>query len=164
MKPLIYLETTKPSFFYDTRTDSESKVMRRWTQEWWNERRSSFELVTSEAVIIELQAAPEPKRTKALKLISDIPLLEIPEEINDIVVFYIERKLMPRNPTGDALHVALASFYKCDFLLTWNCRNIANAEKFQHLRIVNNILGLDVPILTTPELLMGDDYENKSSY
>ncbi len=49
---------------------------------------------------------------------------------------------MPNDPLGDALHLAIASYHKCDFLLTWNCRHLANANKFGHIRRVNVMLGL----------------------
>src|SRR5207244_12975766 len=55
-----------------------------------------------------------------------------------------------RSPAGDALHLALASYHKCDFLVTWNCRHLANANKFGHIRRVNALLGLFVPALVTP--------------
>jgi hypothetical protein len=68
-------------------------------------------------------------------------------------------KVMPANPAGDALHLALASFHKCDFLVTWNCQHLANANKFGHIRRVNTMLGLFVPALVTPLELLGDPYE-----
>jgi hypothetical protein len=64
---------------------------------------------------------------------------------------------MPNNPVGDALHLALASYHKCDFLLTWNCKHLANANKFHHIRRVNTILGLYAPLLVTPLELLGDE-------
>jgi hypothetical protein len=67
---------------------------------------------------------------------------------------------MPSNPAGDALHLALASYHRCDFLVTWNCKHLANATKFGHIRRVNAILDLFVPALVTPlELLEDDDEE-----
>ena len=57
---------------------------------------------------------------------------------------------MPADPGGDALHLALASYHKCDFLVTWNCQHLANANKFGHIRRVNAMLGLFVPALVTP--------------
>jgi hypothetical protein len=60
------------------------------------------------------------------------------------------------------LHLALASYHKCDFLLTWNCRHLANANKFGHIRRVNTMLGLFVPLLVTPlELLGGKESEDE---
>jgi hypothetical protein len=64
---------------------------------------------------------------------------------------------MPNNPVGDALHLALASYHKCDFFLTWNCKHLANANKFYHIRRVNTILDLYVPLLVTPLELRGDE-------
>ncbi len=87
-------------------------------------------------------------------------LVEIVVEIEEIVEAYIRHKVMPNDPVGDAMHLALASFHKCDFLLTWNCRHLANANKFGHIRRVNTLLGLYVPVLVTPlELLGGMDNE-----
>jgi hypothetical protein len=63
---------------------------------------------------------------------------------------------MPADAAGDALHLALASFHKWDFLLTWNCQHLANANKFAHIRRVNGILGLFVPTLVTPLELLGE--------
>lgn len=155
MKPVVYIETSIPSFYHETRTDIGAAARRHWTRQWWDARKDEYELVTSPPTLDELDSAPEPKRSLCLQLLADIPVLEIPEGVEDIVGFYIDRMLMPRNPVGDALHLALASHHKCDFLLTWNCQNLANAEKFHHIRVINSILGLDVPILTTPEQLMG---------
>ncbi len=59
---------------------------------------------------------------------------------------YIENFLMPRGLLGDAIHLAYSSYYKVDFLLTWNCNHLANANKEQHIRIVNNKLNLSTPI------------------
>ncbi len=68
----------------------------------------------------------------------------------------IRIKLMPKDPLGDVLHLALASYQKSDYLLTWNCKNLANANKFMHIKRINTLLGLHVPILTTPLELMGE--------
>jgi hypothetical protein len=85
-----------------------------------------------------------------------VPLLGIEDPIADVVEAYIQRHVMPADPAGDALHLALASFHRCDFLLTWNCRHLANANKFAHIRRVNGILGLFVPSLVTPLELLGE--------
>jgi len=64
---------------------------------------------------------------------------------------------MPDNPVGDALHLALASFHKCDYLLTWNCKHLANANKAPHIKRINAMLNLFTPLLVTPlELMPGE--------
>ena len=57
---------------------------------------------------------------------------------------------------GDALHLAIASYHKCNFLVTWNCAHLANANKFGHIRRVNTMLGLFVSALVTPLELLGE--------
>ena len=95
-----------------------------------------------------------PTKDQALALLIDISLVPVEPAIIEIVETYIQRMVMPRDPTGDALHLALASYHKCDFLLTWNVQHLANANKFAHIRRINALLGLFTPALVTPlELL-----------
>jgi 2-phospho-L-lactate guanylyltransferase (CobY/MobA/RfbA family) len=156
MKPKVYIETSIPSFYFETRTNAAAVARREWTEEWWEVEREQYEIVTSIAVIDELRATPSPKREQCLLLMSDIPLLSITEEVIEIAEVYISQKVMPSNPTGDALHLALASWHKCDYLLTWNCKHIANANKAGHVKRINTKLDLHVPQLYTPLQLIGD--------
>jgi predicted nucleic acid-binding protein len=128
---------------------------RDWTRDWWDNHRQDYLLVTSEAVLDELTRGDFPNKENALLLIKDVSLLEIDDPVTEIVEAYVRHKLMPQNPLGDALHLALASYYKCDFLLTWNCKHLANANKFDHIGRVNMLLGLYVPKLVTPLELLG---------
>jgi hypothetical protein len=102
------------------------------------------------AVIDELQAGAFPNQDQALALLIDISLVPVEPAIIEIVETYIQRMVMPRDPTGDALHLALASYHKCDFLLTWNVQHLANVNKFSHIRRVNALLGLFIAALVTP--------------
>lgn len=156
IRPRVYVETTIPSFYHEVRTESEMVARREWTREWWNDHRNDYDIFASEAVIDELENGTFPQKDDALALIQGVPLLDIEDAIGDIVESYIQHQLMPADPAGDALHLALASFHRCDFLLTWNCRHLANANKFAHIRRVNAILGLFVPSLVTPLELLGE--------
>ena len=156
MNPRVYLETTIPSFCHEVRTKPEMLARGAWTREWWDDHRSDFDLVTSEAVLDELENGEFPQKGDALALLERIPLLDIDEAIADIVAAYIKHHVMPADPAGDALHLAIASHHRCDFLLTWNCQHLANANKFAHIRRINGILGLFVPSLVTPLELLGE--------
>ncbi len=128
--------------------------------EWWKVARKKYELVTSPAVVNELERGDYPNRSKCLKLIGLLPLLAVEPAVIEVAEAYIARHVMPADPAGDALHLAIASFHRCDFLVTWNCQHLANANKFDHIRRVNTLLGLYVPTLvTTLELLTEDDDE-----
>ena len=72
-------------------------------------------------------------------------------------MYYIEQKLMPAEAGGDAVHLALASMHSMDFLLTWNCRHLANANKIQHMAVLNGRLRLHLPVITTPLTLMPEE-------
>jgi predicted nucleic acid-binding protein len=130
--------------------------MRDWTREFWAERRGDYELVTSAAVLDELRKGRAHHKIPALDLALTLPLIPGGLAVAEIVQAYVKHKLMPEDPTGDALHLALASFHECDYLVTWNCRHLANANKFGHIRRVNTLLGLKTPELVTPPELLGD--------
>lgn len=150
----VYIETTIPSFYYETRSEPDMVARRNWTRSWWDSQRTYYELVSSIAVIEELERGNYPTKQVTIQLVSNLMLLSINEKIQEIANTYISRFVMPKNTKGDALHLALASYYNCHFLLTWNCEHLANANKFEHIRHINNLLGLYVPILITPlELL-----------
>ena len=154
-KPKVYVETSIPSFYHEIRSEPEMVACRKWTRQWWDKSREEYHVVTSDAVLDELSREGHPDRKQTLSLMQNVELLPIEEETGEIVEAYIEHKLMPRNPVGDALHLALASQHKCDFLLTWNCKHLANANKFSHIEWVNTTLGLFVPTLVTPLGLLG---------
>lgn len=154
----IYLETTIFSFYYEVRTEPDMIARREWTRQWLDAAiGADDELVTSLAVIGELERGEFPGKADTLKLIEGFPVEDITEAVAEIVEAYIARKLMPNDPAGDALHLALASFHRCDFLATWNCQHLANANKFDHIRRVNGILGLMVPALVTPLELLAEN-------
>ncbi len=92
-----------------------------------------------------------------LEFAGRFPLLDLNDSVAEAVEAYIANHVMPNDPGGDALHLAVASFHRCDFLVTWNCRHIANANKFGHIRRVNGILGLGNPTLVTPLELLNED-------
>ena len=156
MKPKVYIETSIPSFYYEVRPEPEMVARRQWTRQWWDNLRRDYLLVTSVAVLDELNYGDYPNKDEIVRLVSDLPLVSIELAVTEVVQAYIEHKVMPRDPVGDALHLALASYHKCDFLLTWNCHHLANANKFGHIRRVNVMLGLYVPSLVTPLELLGE--------
>jgi predicted nucleic acid-binding protein len=154
----IYIETTIPSFYFETRRNVECVSRRNWTRRWWDDHRHEHELATSLVVRDELSdpAYPGTKRRHALALLDELPVLDLNPRIDAIVQTYVATLLMPQQPAADAVHLALASFHGCDALLTWNCVHLANPNKFRHIEKVNRRLGLAVPAVITPLELLGD--------
>ncbi|MEI7867047.1 MAG: hypothetical protein WCI11_04075 [Candidatus Methylumidiphilus sp.] len=93
--------------------------------------------------------------------VAAIQVLPPDEHVFEVAQVYLDNYLMPRSLTGDAIHLAYASYYKIDFLLTWNCNHLANANKKQHIRIINTRLYLRTPETITPlELFTETNHDN----
>jgi hypothetical protein len=157
LKLTVYVESTIPAFYHEARTEPEMIARRDWTRQWWDERSGDYELLTSVAVLDELGRADYEGKSEVLERLERIPLLPIETPIAEIMRAYVLHKVLPKDPLGDALHLAVASFHKCDVLLTWNSRQLANENKLERIRRVHNLLGLFLPRIVTPlELLEGD--------
>ena len=148
----VYIDTTIPSYYVDTRASLSVHIER--TRIWWDAERDLYEVFVSPFVIRELQEGEFPGKAQALALLEHVRRLTPHPEIEDIVERYMENYLVPVNDDRDGFHLAFASFYKMDYLLTWNCAHLANVNKRQHIARINQRLGLFVPIIITPlELL-----------
>ena len=158
MKTRVYIETSIPSIYYTLRTDTESVARMNWTRQWWAEFADEFTLVSSPAVVAELRRGTGKTTGQRLSLLANLELLEITDTVEDVAKIYIDRLVMPNDPGGDALHLAVSSVHRVDVLLTWNCQHLANPRKMEHIRVVNYELGLPMPQLTTPlNYLSGDE-------
>ncbi|MDI6784569.1 MAG: PIN domain-containing protein [bacterium] len=148
MKKSIYLDTTIPSYYFDERL--EIKLHVDLTRRWWNEERELYNLYVSELVMEELTTGEYPYQPEIIQLVADLARLAIVSEIEEIIEVYLKNRLMPHKDIGDAFHLALASYYKIDYLLTWNCQHLANVNKQEHIRVINTLIGLHTPEIITP--------------
>jgi len=98
MNQLIYVETSIPSFYFETRQQATIQARRLWTREWWEVAKWRDELVSSLWVIRELEETPEPKRSECLDLMQELRLLQSAPEIDEMVEHYIANKVMPAVP------------------------------------------------------------------
>ncbi len=159
LKQTVYFDSTIPSYLFDER--EELKAFIEVTNKWWNEESTNYDIWISEETVAELSEGDYPNKNKILKFIAKIQLLHTDERIIKIAQIYLDNYLMPKVLKGDALHLAYASFYKIDYLLTWNCNHLANANKSQHLRIVNTRLNLPIPEIITPLELFTEEKDDK---
>lgn len=155
--PSVYIETTVPSYYHETRFSPHAAAWRDVTRQWWDRHRRRYDLCTSRFVLAGLARAPAPKGGRARSLLKGLAVLDEPPGLEEVVVYYIERKLTPAEAGGDAVHLALASMHSMDFLLTWNCRHLANANKIQHMAVLDGRLRLHLPVITTPLTLMPEE-------
>src|SRR5712692_6226983 len=152
MRPSVYLDATIPSFYYEDRPGTVMTAWREITVEFWDQARGRYELFLSDETIRELQDTgyPEEKRGNCLALVAGIRRLAVTPDVTELAVYYVREHLMPANYLGDAFHLALATWYRIQYLLTWNCKHLANANKFDHIQVLNARRRLVSPALVTP--------------
>ncbi len=155
--PKVYLETTIASYL--TAHTSRNLVVaahQELTLEWWNQHRHRFDVFVS-ALVLEEAASGDPEMAaRRLVELRGIPVLGLDEDARALAKRFLDSGLLPTKAVGDAIHVALATLHGMDYLLTWNCRHIANAEIVRGLVRLCAEAGYELPALCTPEQLMGD--------
>ena len=125
------------------------------TRQWWEECRESFELYGSQMVIQEAGSGDPAAAQRRLEELASIPLLGLTEEAQALARELIVSGAVPEQALEDALHIALATVHGMDYLLTWNCRHIANAQMREAVVSVCTMRGYEPLVICTPEELMG---------
>ncbi len=153
----VYLETSFVSYLA-SRLSRDLIVAghQQLTQTWWEKRRESFELYASQQVIDEAGAGDQEAAQKRLVLLREVPLLDLNEEAVALADELVKAGPFPQTAAGDAVHVAVATVHGMDYLLTWNCRHIANAEIACAAAMMCAARDYDIPRICTPEELMGE--------
>ena len=126
MNAKVYIETTIPSYLVARPSrDLLIAAHQQLTRDWWDLRRAAFDLYVSEPVPQEAAAGDAALARKRLELLADIPVLAMNSGILKVAETLVAEGPIPRKAAGDALHIAVATVYGCEYLLTWNCRHIA---------------------------------------
>lgn len=150
MKLSLYLETSVVGAYLD----NGDPFRRDLTIRWWEHELSEYRPFSSILVQREIEKISEPHRTGYLKLIKPLENLELSEEVAILAEGYISRGIFHRKYLSDAIHVALASFHKIDYLVTWNFGHLANVRKQARIRLFNTAAGFFAPVIVTPEFLV----------
>ena len=156
MKASIYLETSVVSYL--TAVMSNELIIaghQKITYDWWKNRRSKFNIYISQLVIQEAGIGEKEAVKRRLQILNDIPLLELTTEAVDLARMFVKKGPIPAKAIEDALHIAVATVNGMDYLLSWNCSHIANAEIWKGIIKIAHKKGYDSPIICTPEELMG---------
>lgn len=157
MKQSLYLETSVIGAYLD----NGEPFRRDLTIRWWEHERPEYRAVISPLVVRELERTPEPHRTGYLKLTEGLEQVELSDEAAILADGYIARGIFSRRYIADALHVALASFHKVDYLVTWNFGHLANVRRQARIRLFNTAAGFFVPMIVTPEFLVSEISEKE---
>ena len=152
MRQSIYLETSVVGAYLD----NGEPFRRDLTIRWWEHEMSEYRAVVSPLVTRELERVSEPHRTGYLKLVGGLEEVDLTDEATILAEGYISRGIFHRKFLGDALHVAIASFHKIDYLVTWNFGHLANVRRQARIRLFNTAAGFFVPQIVTPEFLVSE--------
>jgi hypothetical protein len=153
----IYIETTIPSYLTARPSrDIVQAARQQLTREWWDVERRNYDLCISQIVLDEAAAGDAEAAQRRMAVIDTLPLLDLTFEVDGLAETIMQSGLLPASASRDAVHIAVTAVHQVHFLLTWNCRHIANATIFRDLQHIIMSAGYDVPVICTPEELLGD--------
>jgi hypothetical protein len=152
----VYLETSFISYLV-ARPSRDVVVAghQQTTQEWWANRRSLFECSVSQVVIDEASIGDPTEVQKRLAIIGALPSLDVTEDATALTQAVMAAGMLPPHAFPDAAHVAVSAVHAVDYLLTWNCKHLANAQIARRIALVCEKLNHKMPIICTPDELMG---------
>jgi predicted nucleic acid-binding protein len=155
MKPKVYIETTIVSYLAARPSrDLITAAHQQVTQEWWENRRTDFDLFVSQLVIQEASAGDEQAVQRRLQVLEDLPLLQLNEQAIALARMLIDEGTLSSQAAGDALHIAVATVHGMDYLLTWNLKHLANATIRNAITVTCRARDYEPPVICTPEELL----------
>ena len=153
----VYIETTVISYLVSRPTrDLQVAAHQQATYDWWISRREQFECYVSQGVIDEAAAGDADAAGRRLAEIDPLPVLDVTEEVERLATAILASGAIASRAVGDAAHIAVAAVNDVDYLLTWNCTHLANAQLVRKVSVVCNAQGYNMPVICTPEELMGE--------
>jgi len=157
MKDRIHIETSVVSYLVGKpSTDTIVAAHQKLTDKWWEQRAPRFELVVSELVYREAAAGDKAAASARLEAIAELGILTITEEAVSLAELLTTKGPIPREYGADALHIAVAAVNGVGYLLTWNCKHLANAAHRWRIESLVESAGYGCPVICTPEELMED--------
>jgi len=153
--PRIYLETSLISYVVGRSSrDLITLANQQLTREWWETQRLKYELFVSELVISEAEIGDATVAQSRLSLVASLPILRVPKEAELLAPVLLRAAGLASNAGTDALHMALAAVHGMQYLLTWNCKHIANAVIRRAVERECLAAGYDPPVICTPQELL----------
>ena len=155
MNPRVYLETSVVSYLVG-RLSRDVVVLgnQELTREWWSSRRGEYSVFISEVVIGEASIGDAELASQRLALANNLPLLAVTEEAERLAPLLLKAAGLAPNAETDALHMAVAAVHGMDYLLSWNCKHIANATIRRAIERQCRLSGYEPPVICTPQELL----------
>ena len=125
------------------------------THDWWDQQRARFELYTSRLALQEAKAGDTIAAQERLDVLAKMAVLETTPAAETLAQQIVAGGALPNKALADALHIAVATTQGIDYLLTWNCKHLANAAMRKQIEAVCEVAGFETPIICTPAELEG---------
>ena len=152
----VYPETTFMSYLASRPSrDLLVAAHQQITHDWWASRRKSFDCYVSQIVIDEVSAGDPEESERRMEMINTFPVLEVTEKAEFLTKAILASGAIPPRAVRDAAHTAVTAVHDVDYVLTWNCTHLANAQVIRRISVVCNREGYNMPTICTPEELMG---------
>lgn len=129
MSETVYIETSVIGYL--TARSTKNLIIAgniETTRDWWQNRRNDFVLYISQVVLDEVAKGDIEIALKRLEILNELPLVELNQAVRDLSTQFLRRSNLPTLASDDAVHIAAATVHGLDYLLTWNCKHIANAH------------------------------------
>jgi predicted nucleic acid-binding protein len=133
----IYLDTSIINFLFADDAPEKKEV----TGDFFENYLTDYDVYISENVIVEInKTSSEIKKSNLLDIIKKYnikPFNILNDDILQLAQKYIEAGILAEKKFDDAIHIAFATYYEFDILLSWNFKDIANVKKQISVDIVN---------------------------
>lgn len=116
----------------------------------------------SPVVLDEIAGGDLQAQALRLQLVADMPLLAVNESIIALAEAISDQIQLPDRALADAYHIAIPSVHDIDYLVTWNCKHIANAFILRKIEQIVQSMGHTMPVVCTPEELMEGTQDERS--
>jgi predicted nucleic acid-binding protein len=157
MKPTVYVETTVIGYLTSwPQQDVTVAGHQVTTRQWWQTALDRFDVFASELVLRECSAGDPEAAQERRRVLEGLKILPTTEDAEELALDLVRGRVVPEAQPEDALHIALAAVHGIEYLVTWNCRHIANASIRLEVERICRKAGHKPPILCTPEELLGD--------
>jgi predicted nucleic acid-binding protein len=145
--PRLYLDTTIPSAYYNDRQRERQLVTKRI----WHEKLPNYHLVISNITIKELGATKNRKRRRKLaELVRRIALCPQTPAGKELANEYLKFLNIPKY---DAFHIANATVFGCEILLSWNFAHMVTLATQKKINDINLSHGCKPLMIISPHQL-----------
>jgi len=156
-KSSVYIESSVVSYFTNPiSSDIITAGKQQTTRIWWETVLPKMKPYVSDYVFREIQKGDSKKAEARRQAVASIELLDETPLVVELAKTYLKKLPIPRKSELDAYHLAIATAFKIDFLVSWNCKHIANIFMIRPIQKINDGFNLSTPLICIPTVMIED--------